>query len=164
MNRRRGSTLLETVMFAPVLIVLLLGMTEMARVIYTYYTLQKMMYTLARYVGTQQGVNFCNDADPAVVAAKNLALTGSTDGGNALVSGVTSDLVAIRIERYSPDGNSIAQCDCSSTGCDAAQGGLPPDFVVAEIPNGFSVRPLFFKLTVDPFLLKPHVRVPYGGT
>ncbi len=160
----RGSTLVETVLIAPVLIMLLLGMTELARVVYTYYTLQKIMDTVARVAGTTQSVNFCNDSDPGLIAAKTLAVTGSPDGGNALVNGLTVDQVSVRAERYEAAGNTLAQCDCSFTGCDASAGGLPPDFIVVDMPNGFTVRPLFFGLTVDPFLLKPHVRVPYGGT
>lgn len=163
--KRRGSVLLETAMYAPLLLVLLVGMVELARLGYTYYTLQKMMYTLARYVGTQQGVNFCNDADPAVLAAKNLAITGTLDGSApAIVGGLTVDQVSVQIERYDVAGQSLGPCDCSPSGCDAGSGGLAPDFVVVDLPNGFEVRPVFFGFSVDPFQLRPRVRVPYGGT
>lgn len=164
-SRRRGSALLETVMLSPILIMLLLGMTELARVGYTYYTLQKMMYTIARFAGTQQGVNFCDNGDAALVAAKNLGITGSTDGSApVLIPGLSTDLISVSAERYDATSQTLGPCDCSATGCDAASGGLPPDFLVVNMPDGYQVRPLFFKLTVQPFPLHPSVRVPYGGT
>jgi hypothetical protein len=163
--KRRGSVLIETAMYAPLLLVLLVGMVELARLGFTYYTLQKTMYTLARYVGTQQGVNFCNADDPTVLAAKNLALTGSLDGSApAIVQGLTAEQVSVQIERYDAAGETLGACDCSPGGCDAGAGGLPPDFVVVDLPNGFQVRPVFFGFSVDPFQLRPRVRVPYGGT
>ena len=168
MTRRRsqdGGVLIETVMVAPVLLLLLVGMTELARVGYTYYALQKALYTLARYVGTQQGVNFCDTNDATVLAAKNLAVTGSVDGtATALIRGLTNDQLDIRIERYNPVSGSLDQCDCSPSGCDASTGGLPPDFVVAYMPNGYNVQPIFPKFLSPQFQLRPTVRVPYGGT
>jgi hypothetical protein len=92
---------METVLYLPVLAMLLWGMVELARITYTYYTLQKILYTLARLVGTQQGVNFCDSGDEQVKAAKNFALTGSSDGStDSLVPNLTIDEIAIRIERY----------------------------------------------------------------
>ncbi|MBI4873204.1 MAG: pilus assembly protein, partial [Acidobacteria bacterium] len=102
MRRRasRGSTILETAMYLPMLFILLVGMVEIARVTYTYHTLQKMLYTVARYVGTQQAVNFCDTTDASLAAAKNLALTGSTDGtADPLVPNLTIDQIDVRLER-----------------------------------------------------------------
>ncbi len=62
LRSQNGAVMLETVMLTPVLLALLVGMIELGRVIYTYEALQKVMYLMARYVGTQQGVNFCSDA------------------------------------------------------------------------------------------------------
>ena len=163
-RHQSGAVLLETVMFTPVLLALLVGMISLARITYTYAALEKIMYNLARYVGTQQGVNFCNSGDATVQAAKNLAITGSSDGsGNPIVGGLTPDMIQLHVERYSPNTQSLGACDCSMNGCDTGNGGLPPDFIVADIPNGYPIQPLFFGLTVDPILLKPHVRVPLGG-
>src|SRR5260221_11240149 len=77
---RNGSAILDTAMYLPILVALLTGIIELARVRYSYYTLHKILYTVGRYVGTQQGVNFCDGTDATVVAAKNMALTGTTDG------------------------------------------------------------------------------------
>ncbi len=167
MRRRRqnGAVMLETVIFVPVLLSLLIGMIELARVVYTYVALEKAMYAMARYAGTQQGVNFCDDSDPSIVAAKNLAVTGTLDAtADPVVAGLSADMIQVRAERYDPSNQTLGACDCSANGCDASQGGLSPDFIVADLPNGYPIRPLFFGLTVDPILLRPHVRLPYGGT
>src|SRR5690349_17905832 len=61
--RRRGSIALETALYLPILFLLLFGTVELAKITYTYYTLQKIMASVARYAGTQQGVNFCDAGD-----------------------------------------------------------------------------------------------------
>jgi len=163
--KRRGSATIETVMLLPVLLVLMLGTVEIAKITYTYYTIHKILYALARYLGTQQGVNICDSGDPAVIAAKNFALTGTTDASApAIISNLTADMISIRIERLNPVAGTLAECDCSPTGCDAANGGLPPDFIAVSIPQGYSVTPRIPFLPQDPIPLKPAVRVPYGGT
>ena len=165
MKRRRGSALIETAMFLPLVLSLLIGTVELARVTYTYYQLEKLMYNLARYIGTQQGVNVCDPQDPAIVAGENYALTGTTDSAeNPIVPRLTPAMFQVRAERYDPVAQQLAVCDCSVTGCDASQGGLPPDFIVVSLPDGYTVRPVFFGFAVDPFPLRPTVRVPYGGT
>ncbi len=94
MMRRRGSALIETAMFLPLVLSLLIGTVELARVTYTYYQLEKLMYNLARYIGTQQGVNVCDPQDPAIVAGENYALTGTTDSAeNPIVPGLAAGWV-----------------------------------------------------------------------
>ena len=162
---RRGSTILETAMYLPMLLILLVGMVEIARVTYTYYTLQKILYTLARYVGSQQAVNFCDGSDAVLTAAKNLALTGSTDGsGDPLIPNLTIDQIDVRIERYNRDTQELAVCDCSISGCDAGQGGTSPDYLVVTVPDGYQVRTVIPFMAIEEFPLRPHVRVPFGGT
>ncbi len=162
---RRGSTILETVMFLPMLIVLLFGMVEIARVTYTYYTLQKILYTLARHVGSEQAVNFCDSSDAVLAAAKNFALTGSSDGSaDPLVPNLTVDQIEVRIERVNRDTGEIAACECSISGCDAAQGGTSPEYVVVSIPDGYRIRPVIPYMALEEFPLRPHIRVPFGGT
>jgi len=162
---RRGSTMVEAILFVPVLVLLLMGVVELGRLAYTYYTLQKMLYNLARYLGTQQGVNFCDAADATVEAAKNYALTGTTDGtADPFVPNLTSDRIQIRIERYNPDTQALELCDCSATGCDPSAGGLAPESIVVSITEGYPIRLRFPHLILDPIPLRPQVRVPYGGT
>jgi Flp pilus assembly protein TadG len=165
MMRRRGSSMLETVLMMPLLILLLVGMVELARATYTYYTLQKIVNTAARYMASSQGVNFCADDDATIAAAKNLATTGSADNStDSILTGLTPDQLQISIERYSAVDASLAQCECSATGCDASAGGQRPDFIVVSVPNGYSYLPRFPYLVNQPILFRPHVRVPYGGT
>ncbi len=157
--------MLEAALFLPVILALLIGTVSLARVTYTYYMLQKMMYNLARYLGTQQGVNFCDPQDATVQAAIDYTLTGSTDSAdNPLVNGLTPDMFQVTAERYDANGQQLVACDCSAAGCDGSQGGLPPGFIVVSLSNGYPVQPLFWGFSITSFPLRPSVRVPYGGT
>jgi Flp pilus assembly protein TadG len=166
MTRRRGGAVLEIALFVPLLMTLLVGMIQIGKVTYVYYTLKKTLYTAGRFVSAQQGVNFCDEADAAVLAAKNFALSGnsSEEATDTLLPALTADMITVSIERYDPQSGVPVACDCSVAGCDAANGGGPPDFVVVSIPNGFEVNPRIPFVTLDPILLRPIVRVPYGGT
>jgi hypothetical protein len=166
MKRRRGGAVLEIALFVPILFTLLVGMVQIGKITYVYYTLRKTLYTMGRFVAAQQGVNFCDEADAAVLAAKNFALSGnsSEEATNTLLPALTADLITISVERYDPESGVPVACDCSVTGCDTASGGGSPDFVVVSIPNGYEVNPRIPFLTLDPILLRPMVRVPYGGT
>jgi hypothetical protein len=162
---RRGSGLLEAAMVTPIIVLLLTGMVTIGRITYTYYTLRKTVYSIARYVGTQQGVNFCSATDPAIVAAINFGLTGTTDGTQTpFVSGLTPDMFQITAELYDPVGQTISACSCGLPGCDPTQGGSAPDFIVVSIPNGYQAPVRILGLNIDPVLLRPEVKVPYGGT
>ena len=161
---RTGSALLETAMVVPILLSLLIGTVELARITYTYYMLQKTMFNLARYLGTQQGVNFCDGEDPGLQAAINFALSGSTESDIPSVTGLTAGMFQIRAERYDRGAQQVVACDCSAAGCDASQGGGPPGFIVVSLTDGYTVSPVFWGLSIPPFQLRPSVRVPYGGT
>ena len=98
---RRGNSLLETAMFLPIILTLLVGMVQIGKITWVYYTLRKTLYTAARYVATQQGVNFCDEADAVVTAAKTFALTGTTDeSAESLIPGLTPAQIQVRIERF----------------------------------------------------------------
>ena len=106
MRRQSGSALLEAALLIPVVLALLIGTAQLGKLSYTYYMLQKTMFTLARYLGTQQGVNFCDDQDATVQAAINYALTGQTDtSDNPTITGLTPSMFRVRLERY----DSVAQ-------------------------------------------------------
>ena len=166
MRRRRGGSVLEIALFVPILFTLLVGMVQIGKITYVYYTLRKTLYTMGRFVAAQQGVNFCDDADAAVLAAKNFALSGvsSDDSTDPIIPTLTADMISVSVERYDPESGLPVACDCSVTGCDTANGGGSPNFVVVSIPNGFEVDPRIPFLTLNPILLRPMVRVPYGGT
>jgi hypothetical protein len=169
MRRRRsgGGVLLETALWTPFLLMLFLGTAEFARLTWTYYTLKKVLYDVARSVGTQQGVNFCDQNDQQVAAAKNRAVTGTDDGtGNAVLPNLTAEQLAVRIERYMGDAGGLAECSCeaSATGCDASGGAPGPDYIVVYLPEGYPLQLRIPGLQGDPIPLKPQVRLPYGGT
>ena len=164
-NRQHGGALNELAMFLPFLFLLLFGMIELARIEFTYYTLHKMLYQTGRYLGTQQAVNFCDEGDAMVTAAKNFVTTGTTDGSaEPYITNFTASQIEVRIERVDPNTGEIGECSCDSTGCDAVQGGLSPDFLVISIPEGYSIRPNIPFMTVEPIPLRPRVRLPFGGT
>jgi hypothetical protein len=161
----RGGAVLEAVLATPILLALLIGTVELARITYNYYMLEKVMYNLARFLGTQQGVNFCNAQDPTVQAAINYALTGTTDAsGGPIIPGITASMFQVAAERYDPNGQQVVACDCSASGCDASQGGQPPGYIVVSLTKGYPVQPLFWGLTLNYFALRPAVRVPYEGS
>jgi hypothetical protein len=165
MKRRSGAILLETALFLPIILALLIGTAALARVIYTYEMIEKVMFDLARYLGTQQGASFCTAGDPVVQGAINNALTGTVDGtGNPIIAGLTPDMVQVGIERFDPNAQQVVACACSTAGCDASQGGLPPSFIVVSLANGYPMQPAFWGFGVVQFSLYPAVRVPYGGT
>jgi hypothetical protein len=152
-------------MLVPVMAGLLVGTISLARIAYTYYMLQKTMYNLARYLGTQQGVNFCDTEDAAMAAAINYAISGSADSAdNPVIPGLTPNMFRIRAERYDSNSQQMVECECSAAGCDAAQGGGSPGYIVVSLTDGFTVAPVFWGFSVSPFPLRPGVRVPYGGT
>jgi hypothetical protein len=162
---RRGSAILESALFIPILFALFIGMEELARVTYNYYMIQKTLAGLARYLGTQQGVNFCNGADPILTSAINNALTGTTDAsGSPVIAELTPDMIQVSIEQYDPVAQSLNPCACGAPGCDPSLGGTAPGYIVVSLANGYTVRPLFWGFSINPFPLQPSVTVPYGGT
>jgi len=165
MRSRRGSALIETAILVPLIVLLLTGMVQIARITYTYYTLRKTVYSIARYIGTQQGVNFCDAGDPMVTAAINFGLTGTTDASQPVfVTGLTAGMFQITPERYDPVAQTLATCNCGVPGCDMSQGGTAPDFIVVSMPDGYQVPVRILGFNIDPILLKPQVKLPYGGT
>jgi len=165
---RRASIVLETAMWIPILVGLLFGMVELARLSYTYYTLHKILYTIASVLANGQAVNFCDSEDQAITDAKNLGINGGIEGDTVstqpIIQGLTADQINIRIERFNRESGQLEECQCSDTGCDASVGGGAPDFLVVSLPDGFPIRLTFPGLTLDPIPLRPQIRIPYGGT
>ena len=162
---QRGSAILEAALFMPIIFALFIGMEELARVTYNYYMIQKTLAGLARYLGTQQGVNFCNGADPILTAAINNALTGTTDA-----SGAPADRRAYAghdpgVDRTVRPGGAAAQSlRLRRARLRSQPGRHAPGYIVVSLANGYTVRPLFWGFNINPFPLQPSVTVPYGGT
>ena len=166
MNKRRGGqALLETVLLMPFLLLFLVGTIELGKIMYTYFALQKALYSIGRMAGTQQAINLCDSSDPLWLSTVNTVLTGTSDGsGPVIIQGLAATDVQVRAERYDPVSNSLGLCACSILGCDTSSGGAPPDFLVVSLVSGYTVSPVFPLFKVDPFQLRPQVRLPYGGT
>ena len=164
-GNRRGNTFIETAIFLPVLLVLLMGMEQIGKLTYVYYSIKKAEYTLARYVATQQGVNFCaGSSDPTIAAGISLALTGTTDGtGASFIPNLTADMFVVQPERIDSTGATTI-CSCDVTGCDQSAGGGSPDYITVSIPSGYPVQPIIPFMTLQTIPLVPSVKVPYGGT
>ena len=160
-KNEKGNTLVEAALLVPVMVLLLMGMVEIGRITYTYYSLKKMLQTVALYASKQQGANLCDPADPLVEAVKTNALTG--DSG-PIITGLTAEMISIRIERYNSSSGDFGECECSVSGCDIGAGGRSPDYIVVSIPDGYQVRPRIPYLPVEPIPLKPEIRVPFGAT
>lgn len=160
-RKQNGSTLIETVLFLPVVAMLLWGMVELGRIAYTYYSLQKMLYTIGRTLSGQAGVNYCDAADPQVMAAKNYALTGTPDGSSSsLITALTVEMILVRAQKVDQATGQLAECACAVTGCDVASGSNGPDFLVVSIPNGYSIHPNIPFMRLDAIPLKPMVMLP----
>ena len=160
---RRGNTILEAALWIPIATLLLVGMAQVGKITYTYYTLRKTVYSIAQYISSQQGANFCDPADPIIAAGISFGITGTTDNtGTPLVTGLTPDMIAVTPENYDPATAALSTWD--STGCDTAAGAVTPQFIGVTIPNGYLITPRIPLLPVlDAIPLKPAAKVPYGG-
>ena len=167
-SRRSGGALLEAALFIPILVLLMVGMLQLGQITYVYYTLRNTLYTAGRYAATQQGIDFCDPNDLLVQGSINLALTGTgiDPGTDPVIPNLTADMISINIERIDPTSGVPTACDCSISGCDTVAGGGEPDFVTVSIPNGYAMAPVIpgVALPNGPILLKPTVRIPFGGT
>ncbi len=160
---RKGNMVLEAAMLMPFLFLLIVGMVQIGKVTYVYYTLKKTLYTAGEFLSTRQGVDFCSDSNGLIAAAKSYALTGTTDASvDSFLPALTADLIDISPECYDPVTQSVGQCDTS--GCDSVVGVSRPDFIVVSIPDGYQWQPRIPYILLDPVLLRPFVRVPFGGT
>ncbi|MFB3826692.1 MAG: hypothetical protein ACE15B_07975 [Bryobacteraceae bacterium] len=160
---RRGNSILETMLWLPFILLLLVGMVQVGKVTYIYYTLKKTVYSVATQIAASQGVDFCNNEDPAIVSAKALALSGSVEiGAESTIPSLTADMLQVDTECVDPGTNAPGPCNLGS--CDSPGGQARPDYIVVSIPNGFEVPLRFPYMLVDPILLRPQVRVPFGGT
>ena len=159
---RNGNFVLETALWTLLLTVLIVGMVQVGKITYLYYTLKKTVYSAARYLATQQGTNYCDQSDGNIQSAVQFALTGATDGtGTALIPNLTPDMLLVTAECVDPVSGAPGPCDVS--GCNGPAGGPRPDYIVVSIPNGYMVTPRIPFLTLDPIPLKPSVAVPAGG-
>ena len=160
---RKGATVVETAMFVPVLVLFIVGMIQLGKITYLYYTLKKTLYSLAMTLAAQQGVDFCADSTGIIASTVNLALTGTPDGsGTPLIPNLTAAMINVQTECFDPVAQTVGACVANT--CDPVAGGPPPTYVVVSIIGGYVIQPHIPYLNVDPIPLVPEIRVPFGGT
>jgi Flp pilus assembly protein TadG len=154
--------LIEAALWIPLMVLLIVGMVQVGKITYLYYSLKKSVYSAARFLSLQQAVNFCDLANDAnVTAALQFAVTGTTDGsGPPLISNLTTDMFTVSAECV--DASTGAPGPCNTSGCPTVS--TRPDYILVTMPNGYLVQPRIPFLTLDPIALRPFVIVPFGGT
>ena len=161
-RRTRGNMVLEAALWIPILVLLIVGMVQFGKITYVYYTLRKTVYSAARYLSLEQGVNFCDLANDAnVTAAIQFAITGATDGsGTPLISNLTADMFEVTAQCVDP-ATGVGGA-CANAGCPAIS--TAPDYIMVSMPNGYEVTPRIPVVTLPTITLRPYVLVPFGGT
>jgi hypothetical protein len=160
MRRRSGNMVLELAMWLPILFLLLGGMVQVGKWTYLDYSLTKILYGAARQLGAQQGVNFCDPADPATQAALSAAISDPATG-LPLVANLTVDMLQITTQCLDATG-AIGACEVA--GCGAPAGAQRPDFLTVAMPNGYTIQPRIPYILLNGFQLRPTATAPFTGS
>lgn len=163
-RRQKGNMVLESALWIPVVTMLIVFVIQLGKITYIYYSIRNSLYTTALYLSVQQGVNFCDIPDDAnVQAAIQFGVTGTSDGsGTPLISNLTASMLAVNIACVDPATGVVESCDTSQ--CGGESGSVRPDYLVVNIPGGYSITPRMLFLSLDPIPLSPSVTVPFTGT
>lgn len=162
----RGQAATELAFLIPLLMMILFGAFQVARVFYMYHTLQKALRGGAGMLARSANVNYCDTADAAMTDARNFIVFGNLQGdGTPVVQGLTPEMIQILPERTAPDSTAVSECLCTEEGnsCDVVSGGRPPDFVVVNLGSGFPVDVPFPYVTLGSINLQVSVRMPVTG-
>ena len=163
----RGQAASELAFVLPLLMIILFGAFQLARVFYLYHTLQKALRGGAGLVARATNVNYCDAGDTMLADARNFIVFGNLQGdGTPLVQGLTPDMIQILPERTAPaDSTAVSECLCAeeADSCDVASGGRSPDFVVVNLAEGFPVEVPFAYMSLGTITLHPSVRMPVTG-
>jgi hypothetical protein len=162
--RSRGSALLESLLLVPVLVLLFIGAMEFGKLTLTYYQLHKALRAGARMAALLRGADFCSSEDVQLTAVKNFIVFGPDASAEPIVRNLTAEQVLLLPERADAENATVGACECGGgAGCSLADGGRAPDYVVAEIDGGYEFQLRIPFRTPEPILLRPRVRVPFGG-
>jgi hypothetical protein len=156
---RGGNMVLEAAMWLPILFLLIVGMEQIGKITYLYYTLKKIEYAAARDLAVQPGVDFCNTAAGAVQAAIQFAITDPSTA-QPLISNLTADMFQVSTICLDATG---APGACDTSGCNGLTGAQRPDFITVSIPNGYTVQPRIPYIQLSPIELTPSVTEPFNG-
>jgi TadE-like protein len=160
-RRTRGNAVLEVALWLPILFLLTVGTIRLAKITYLYYSLNKIVYNVARQISVDQGLNFCDPNDPTTQGAINAAIT-DPNTQLPLISNLTPDMFQVTAVCLDINGNPTP-CDLSTCGT-AISAPLAPAFVTVSIPGGYTIEPRIPYILLSPIQLTPAVTVPFGGS
>ena len=163
----RGQAATELAFLIPLLLLILFGAFQVARVFYLYHTLQKALRGGAGLLARSASVNYCDASDAALTDARNFMVFGNLQGlGTPVVQGLTPEMIQILPERTGPDSTAVTECLCTeeAESCDVSAGGRAPDFIVVNLVNGFPMPVLFPLINLGTMNLRVSVRMPVTGS
>jgi hypothetical protein len=155
---------LELALQIPLVLALLFGAVQLARVFYVYHTLQKAVRGGAGLLARSSNVEYCNASDLTVADARNFIVYGNLQGqGTPVVQGLTPDMIQILPERTMAGSTGVTSCLCDEDAEGCASGGRVPDFVVVNLGDGFPLSVPFPFVTLGTINLRVSVRMPVTG-
>ena len=163
---KRGQAAVELAFLIPLMLLLLFGAFQLARVFYVYHSLHKALRGGAGLLARSSNVNYCNLADNALTDVRNVIVFGNLQGtGVPVVQGLTPELIQILPERAVADSTAVSECLCTEEpeSCDMEAGGRPADFVVVNLGDGLPVEVQFPYMSLGTINLKVSVRMPVTG-
>jgi len=163
---QRGQAVVELAFQIPLMVALLFGGVQIARVFYVYHTLQKALRGGAGMLARSVNVDYCDSADAALADARNFIVFGNLQGeGTPVVQGLTTDMIQILPERGVAAATSVTECLCAqdADSCDVSSGGRVPDFVVVNLGSGFPLPVPFPYVNLGTINLRVSVRMPVTG-
>ncbi len=164
---QRGQAVVELAFQIPLMMALLFGAFQIARVFYVYHSLQKALRGGAGVVARSVNVNYCDAEDTALTDVRNVVVFGNLQGvGSPVVQGLAPDMIEILPERGTANSTALTECPCTEDleSCNVASGGRPPDFVVVRLANGFPLSLLFPFVNLGTINLRASVRMPMTGS
>jgi len=170
-NSQRGQAVVELAFQIPLMLLLLFGGFQIARIFYTYHTLQKALRGGAGFVARSTNVNYCAIEDATLAAARNFVVFGNLPPGTTptpVVPGLTTDMIQILPERGVAESTAVTPCTCGNArddpeSCDVLSGGRAPDFVVVNLGSGFPLTVPFPFVNLGTINLNVSVRMPVTG-
>jgi len=154
----------------PLIMTLMFGAVQIARVFYVYHTLQKALRGGAGLLARSTNVAYCDSTDLTMQDVRNFVVYGNLQGqGTPILPDFTPDMIQIFNERISGT-IGVMPCSCAAdedtTGdpsCDTSAGGRAPDFIVLNLGNGFPLAVPFPFVNLGTINLKVSVRMPVTG-
>ena len=166
-RRECGQAVVELAFQIPLMLALLFGGVQIARVFYVYHTLQKALRGGAGLLTRSVNIDYCSSSDAMLADARNFMVYGNLQGeGAPLMQGLTPDMIQIFTERGVAGTTGVGECPCTedADSSDVASGGRAPDFVVVSLGSGFPLSVPFPYVNLGTINLRVSVRMPVTGS